>query len=503
MLDASLGGAALGSTRTSLPLGLGADLAHRDALLIANAGQTNLDPGGGGADATITSQPTTRSIFLDARHDFGGGFVAFANLLDTRNTGRTVGSAQEQNYTTLPAADPLNPFQQEIAIAIPASALTTTTVNRIESTRYTLGLIAPLPAGWRANIEYNGGTGRSRFRSVMVVQGSGPYDPVTGKFGGGLPILDPLGDWASYLAALSAYLFDDKQLGPRKNHFDDATLRIAGPVATLPGGPLTLTLLGEARREVTARSAIYYGEPPYQNPSIYPRLEARVFSLYGEMRVPLVGDHGRLSGLELQLAVRQDWTRTILPGSKLLFGADLPPFVARSGTPAYTLGARFSPLPGLLVRSSVGTGSLPPTANQIGRVTDIGVDYRGDPRRGGRTIGSEGAVKFLNAGNPDLVPERARSYLIGVVVTPAGDHGARLSIDYTRINKRNEIQSFPYFDVDTLILEEVKYPRRVIRGPLTAADKALGFSGGPIQTLDFSLLNLGRTRIDAIDVTLD
>ncbi|TRW14407.1 TonB-dependent receptor [Glacieibacterium frigidum] len=464
VFNADRGGAALGSTRTTLPLGLDDDPARRDALLLANAGMTQLDPGGGGAKATITSQPETRAIFLDARHDFGGGFIAFGNFLDTRNTGRTVAGVQSNPFTSsLSASDPRNPFQQEIFVTEP-SDFTVNSVNRIEVRRYTLGLIAPLPGGWRANIEYSGGGAKSRFE-----QNAGT----------------------------------ETLLGPRRNRFDDGTLRVAGPVATLPGGPLTLSFLGEARRIVTEASELAQTFDTFSFSSDYPRLEQRVLSLYGEARAPLLGARGFLSELEFQLAVRQDWTRTILPGSKTLFGTELPPFITFSGTPAYTVGTRFSPLPGLLVRASIGTGSLPPTANQIGRFTAVGEDYRGDPRRGGRTIGSEGAVTFLDGGNPDLLPERARSFLFGVVVTPAGDHGPRLSIDYTRINKRNEIQSFPFFDVDTLIAEEAKYPRRVIRGPLTAADRALGFTGGPIQTLDFSLLNLGRTRIDAVDVTLD
>ena len=503
VLDASRGGAALGSNRTLLPLGLDGDPARRDALLIANAGQTDLDPGGGGAAATIAAQPTTRAVFLDARHDFGGGFVAFANVLDTRNVSRTLLSSQTNYYTVLPAADARNPFQQEIVIAPPLRSVVTNVTSRIEVQRYTFGLIAPLPAGWRANVEYNGGGASYRYQSTTTMLGSGPYDPATGQFGGGLPVLDPFGSWAGFLAALPAYETDEVFLSPRRNHFNDGTLRVAGPVATLPGGPLTLTFLGEGRREVTASTEQVVHAGSYSSLSGYPRLELRVLSLYGEARVPLVGARGPFSGLEFQLAVRQDWTRTILPGSKTLFATEMPPFIAHSGTPAYTVGARFSPLPGVLLRGSISTGSLPPTSNQLGRVTNVGESYLGDAKRGGRRIGSEGAITQIDGGNPDLRPERSRSFLFGVVVTPAGDRGPRLSVDYTHINKRGEIQSFPYGDVEGVLAQEATFPERVIRGPLTPADKALGFTGGPIQVVNLGLLNLGRTRIDALDITLD
>lgn len=503
VLDAVRGGTVLGSTRTSLPLGLGTDLARRDALLVANAGTTNLDPGGSGAAATIASQPTTRSAFLDARHDFGGDVVAFANFLHTRNVGRSVLSPQAMYYQSYAAADPRNPFQQDVVVAVPVPSAAYRQTNRIEVTRYTAGLIVPLPAQWRANIEYSGGGAKSRIEIVTTTLGSGPYDRATGRYGVGLPVLDPFGDWSAFLKALPSYLESDTLLGPRKNHFNDGTLRVAGPVATLPGGPMTLSFLGEGRREVTAASKLIRRNGDFQFSSDYPRLELRVLSLYGEARVPLVGAHGLFSGLEVQLAVRQDWTRTILPGSKTLFGSTLPPFIARSGIPAYTAGARFSPLPGILLRGSVSTGSLPPAANQIGRFTGVGEFYIGDPKRGGRRVGSEGPVTSFDGGNPDLRPERARSYLFGIVVTPAGDHGPRLSVDYTRINKRGEIQPFGFGDVEGALAQEALYPQRVIRSPLTEADKALGFTGGRIETVDLSLLNLGRSRIDALDVTLD
>lgn len=500
VLDESQGGTALGAGRTFIPRGLDGDTATRNQLFLANAGQTQLDPGSG---TTITSRPEIRSIFADVRHDFGGDIVGFANILSNRNIGRSSLGSQSSFFGNLPASSPLNPFQQDIGIATALPGSVSNLTTRITTMRYTIGLVAPLPSRWKANLEYNGGKGTSRYTTRSRQATSELYDTIFNGPLPGRPAIDPLGNWADYIAAASSYTEAVSARAPRTTKFDDATLRVAGPIAALPGGPLTLTLLGEARREVSKKSVTTDSFIGVQYQRNYPRNAVSVLSVYGEARVPLVGDHGFFRGLEFQLAARQDWVRTSLPAEPPRRGDPPVLFVSRTDSLAYTAGARFSPLPGILLRASAGTGSLPPSPSQIIQATIVGDDFRRDPKRGDRQIGSEAPVTFLYGGNPKLRPERARSYLVGVVATPAGDLGPRLSIDYTRIIKRGEIQVFPLGDVDALLASEALYPSRVVRGPLTPADAAQGFTAGPIKTLDFGLLNLGRTRIDAVDFTVD
>ena len=63
--------------------------------------------------------------------------------------------------------------------------------------------------------------------------------------------------------------------------------------------------------------------------------------------------------------------------------------------------------------------------------------------------------------------------------------------------------AFPETTVQGLLANEALYPGRVSRGPLTPSDAALGFTAGPVTRLDFTLISIGRTRIDAVDITLD
>lgn len=505
-LRAAYGGTALGSTFTTLPLTPGLDLAQRNALLVANAGTTTLDlsPGINGEQASIAAAPSARSIFVNARHDFGG-VVAFVDLFDSRNHGRLGSTGQRTSLNPLGPDQPNNPFQQAIILAVPLDPLGFDGDVLIKTRRYTAGLIVPLPGGWRANVEYGGGRARNRTDLTNAFLANGFYPAFAlGQPLPGLPPLDPFGDFTQFQAALQAYAVSSSQKSDQSNKFRDANLRVAGNLVDLPGGPATLTLLAEQRREKVEASQFaltLQGSPT--GSLLLPRVVQRAESLYGEARLPVAGDGGLLSRLELQLAVRQDWTHITLPGAVTFFETDSPPFTKARDTTLYTAGARFSPLPDVILRASVATGALPPATSQLGSRQFTFTDSTTDPKRGNRRIGTETTLTTISGGSPDLKPERARSLSVGLIASPFGSDGPRLSLDFTRIDKRDEIVTFPANTAARLIALEAQYPDRVTRAPLSDADRALGFSAGPITGLDFRNINLGRTRIDAIDATLD
>ena len=507
VLKPEFGGNALGSTFTTLPLGSNLDVAARNAALVANAGTTNFDlpPSTGGRQASIASTPTVRSLFFNTRHNFGGGIEAFVDVIASRNRGHLEAQGQVTASSPVLADNPNNPFNQEIRLAVPLGQYGVESEVLNETLRYTAGVIVPLPFDWRASAEYGGGRARTRVDGTSSIVGNGFVQafsygsPLTGS-----PPLDPLGDWTRFQTALQAYAVETGQLTAPTNAFRDLNVRVAGPVIDLPGGPLNLTLLAEERRESVKASkfVLSFGGQPSATLNV-PRIAQRVRSIYGEARLPLTDRFGPLSKLELQLAVRRDWTRVTLPGAATFVEVDPPPFSRTRGTTLYTAGARFTPLPGVVLRGSTATGALPPATSQIGSRQSSGSIKVPDPRRGGRQIGTETTLTSVSGGSPDLKPERARSISAGMVLTPLGLGGPRLSLDFTRILKRNEIVPFPNNTAASLVPNELLYPDRVIRGPLSDADRALGFTGGPIQRLDYTDINLGRTRIDSVDLAFD
>jgi hypothetical protein len=207
--------------------------------------------------------------------------------------------------------------------------------------------------------------------------------------------------------------------------------------------------------------------------------------------------------MELQLALRQDWTRSTLPGAATIFERDPPPFAAANRTTLYTLGARVSPFPALTLRGSTATGALPPATSQIGSRKFVGTAGARDPQRGDRVVGTETDATFITGGRPDLRPERSRSISIGLIVTPDGDRGPRLSVDFTRITKSDEIVPLLGGDAGRLLASEASFPGRVTRASLSDTDRAAGFTAGPVTQMDLTTINLGTTRVDALDIAFD
>src|SRR5262249_31950862 len=122
-----------------------------------------------------------------------------------------------------------------------------------------------------------------------------------------------------------------------------------------------------------------------------------------------------------------------------------------------------------------------------------------DPRRGNTPVG---VVTTVLGGDPDLQPEESESYSAGLIFLPHFLAGLRLSADYTRIEKTNEIGQLPG-GVLGLLQREAEFPDRVVRGSLTTADQQLGYTGGPISVLKQTVLNLSRTNVEAWDFQVD
>jgi outer membrane receptor protein involved in Fe transport len=174
----------------------------------------------------------------------------------------------------------------------------------------------------------------------------------------------------------------------------------------------------------------------------------------------------------------------------------------------YTLGAKFYPVPNVMFRASVATGEQYPTIGQLTalrRLVTPGesiIQGTPDPKRGNQQIGGGAAVLFLFGGNPELRSERAVTVTAGAVINPAAVSGPRVSVDYSRIDRRGEIVRFPLSPA-VLLAREGDFEGRVARSPLSAADAQLGYTAGEVITVDIRSANDGRTIAEAVDVELD
>jgi outer membrane receptor protein involved in Fe transport len=505
-LKPGYGGASLGSTFSFLPLGYGGLTADGGSRLSANAGMLPTM----GSPSSLESNPTVTSLLFNVRHHFSDAVEAYLDVIDLQNNGHA--DASRSVSAGLSATAPNNPFNQYVNLIFPLPGFDASITTRTHMLRVSSGLILSLPFGWKADVDYSGGIASQDTRLSGSTVSDDFYASIYSGTAGanGRPALNPLGDWASFMSALQAYRLPTAEHIPLTNHLADGSLRLAGPIAQLPAGPVTLSLLAEERQEdvsaSTSSSTNLVSDGTQSTPT--PRLRQGVSSLYGELRAPLTPTNSSflpLRGLEGQLAIRYDSNTTVLPANLAAEALNATFVTARQSAVVYTAGLKIQPLPALMLRSSVATGVLPPAIDQLGATIGsvYGVSLGADPERGGREIGSEQPITVLSGGSTSLQPEDSRSISVGAVIEPGGSGGPRLSIDFTRIDKTHEISEAYDFNVGYFLSHVAAYPGRVVRAPLTPADAALGFTGGVITQIDTTSLNIGSTVVETLDLGLD
>ncbi|WP_420137068.1 TonB-dependent receptor [Sphingomonas sp.] len=512
----AVGGATLGSAFTSLPIGYGGVATDGVATLTARAGQaqSGLAPDGSGVMRSINSDTAATSLLLNVRHHFGENVEAFIDLIGWNNDGRAREGPVYGQIATVLASAPNNPFAQPVLVTLPLPGDETLVRNRLRTARLAAGLVVQLPRAWKADVNVTLGSVRNVIdRASSFLSTDFNLAIMSGTPGpGGKPTPDPFGNWDNFVAALHAYekIPNDERVVIR-DRFYDASLRLAGPLATTKAGEIYLTLLAEGRREKMPVGKRWLGDGPA---FLYPSFTQTVGSLYGEVRAPVVARDASLAalrGLELQLAVRYDDNRTSVPkepGSyvpDILFEAPAH-LKARQAAAAYTAGLRAFPQSHVMVRASISTGILPPTPQQLLSESyriDFPYGLAIDPRRGDRVVGSEAPFTLYEGGSVRLRPERARSLSAGIVINPEGGNRTRLSLDFTHIDKHGEIVRLHPGRPDYFLANEALYPDRVVRAALTPADAALGFTGGVVTQVDTTAFNIGHTIIDALDISVN
>lgn len=516
------GGVNLDAATTFAPASYVGVATDSGAVFLANAGRldTSLSPDAAGARRGLLSQRETASVIGSVRQRFGSAIEAYADVLMMRNEGRSVVPQDTLQIIGVSAGAPNNPFQQPVIVTIAMPGLDPVGRNLIETTRASTGVIADLPHGWKLNADYS--TGESRIDVVLDAKAV-TLDYYLGLASGQI---DPLGGQQAFLSAITAAMVDGRTTLTQSNHFRNRALRLAGPILDLDGGALSLTLTAEDRRErvppavvhIPARGVI----PPLDVPIEGLVQSARQY--YGELRAPLTdrytGPVG-LKGLEFQLALRREETRQG-PPTEAPVGGSVGEVTERSSQSStlYTTGFKVFPLDWLMVRASASSGLVPPVADQLGSAvihyTSDPAAYAAstgrtvflpaasqptDPRRGGEALGLVGVYDLLSGGTLTLKPERARSLSAGLVLTPLSR--LRISVDYTRIEKRREIFRFHTGDMTYFLEHEDQFPDRVKRAALTDADRAKGYSGGVVTAVDTTSFNIGRTLVEAVDVQGD
>ncbi len=512
-------GTQLNSPHTFVPVGYAGPAADGGSALVANAGRYNLELPRDllGAEQSLLNNPQVSSASLSLRRAFGERIDAYSDFSWLDNRGRTYFAGGIATSVTLPANAPNNPFDSAINVSFPAPGLSFLRDTGSETLRGTAGLIVRLPRRWSAAADYVWSRSRSSFLSTSPALGdpdgaAGPGIAATAALASGaLNVVRDLNafplDYTPYLMPSPNFIF-----GPADTIMQDATLRLSGPVMTLPAGPLTLSAFIERREEeartmfrdsITATGATFS--------VLWPGRSQTVQSYYLESQVPLISatqGYRAARTFDLQASIRHDRYLTDSPNPAVaVVPSRAGPYPALTyvdnevTATKFTLGLRYSPVEDVVLRASFGTGFLPPSINQIVSIPGgiSGVQTLIDPKRGGISA-TVPAFSFVSGGNAGLIAEDSESWSAGAIFTPRLLLGLRVSLDYTRITKTNEIADFVF---QALLDLEDSFPGRVTRAAVTAGDAALGYTGGVITEIDISFANIAATRLEAYDMQAD
>jgi len=520
------GGGRLSSYYTSVPAGYRGVALDGVAPLVANAGSYSLDlsdnavANGGRSALLYGTQQASASLAM--RRDFNDWLKIYGELAYTRSTSIAQGAAIPSSILLLPNA-PNNPFTTPVFVTVPfPNGAGATNRNLAETYRGVVGAIVKLPAEWQAVADV------SRMRSTNSGTLSNPTITSAGLNSFRFGAQDILRDVRNVTDF--TYAVDDLPWSvlftPERNDILNLSLRLAGPLpVTLPGGRPTATISVERSDQDRAETLRAQNSFDYGSVDVVPFGEQRIDAVYGEINIPLIGGTHTLPLVrELLVTISARHERFVQSGSpedNCFFDFDyLPTTDIRSLCPTTrpsatlrdshtdpTFSARWRPAAGITVRGSYATGYLAPRISQLVRREAPQIYANAlDPERGNTNFGTQDpfdpAYYYLPGfvgGNNELKPETSKTLTAGVIFQPPFVPGLRLSVDWTRIEKRNN-----YYDPSQLLVPEGdpaaqaafeaflrQYPDRVIRGP--ASD---GFAVGPITSIDVSLANLvGSTSV--------
>jgi iron complex outermembrane receptor protein len=522
VLKPQYGGTTLSSAITFVPVGYAGISSDNAAALVANAGRYNLtipnDTFGAQSQLLALDSPL-RSLGFSVRQKITPWLEGYADYGLSSHQGTSWNLAGTQGSATIAANAPNNPFTTAISVGFPLPGVVGVSTSKFQYTRISSGLVAKLPGGWQAALDYTWGRVRVRQYYASTRLGdpdeTGPGISATAAFANGaLDVLRDINarplDYTPYRMspAVSSYEISDYS-----GITQSATARASGPVFRLPAGDIVVS--GSAdwtddrnpesflRSDGTSNTLLTY--------TLSPETSVTKRSAYAEMRVPVLAPRAGMTQplLELQVAGRYDASRahtyldTVLPTAQGANGPYTPvTYLTRNfSATSYTAGLRFAPLPDFTLRASAGTGFLAPARSQMNagipvpNFTPVVID----PKRGGIS-GSIVIPDYKVGGNPNLRPELSESISAGAIFTPRFVPGFRLSVDYTKIDKTDEITSLlpqlAFFYEDSL-------PGVITRAPLTPADQALGYTGGVVTAMDIRSVNFAQRKVEAVDLQAD
>jgi iron complex outermembrane receptor protein len=205
-----------------------------------------------------------------------------------------------------------------------------------------------------------------------------------------------------------------------RTRLDVVNAQMDGSLFEMPGGNVRIAFGGEHRVEYTFTDLI---TGPIAAPvSVNDDGSRNVDAAFAELFVPIVGAGNASAGIEklnLSLALRYEHYSD--------FGSTTNP----------KFGVTYQPFQGLTIKGTYGTSFRAPTFTEVSTIAGgAGLYFDTLPGPGGVNVQGIG----IAGGNPNLKPEKAKTWSFGVEVAPPEFNGFVASLNYFRIDYTDQIQ---------------------------------------------------------------
>lgn len=414
---------------------------------------------------------------------------------------RTVGNRGYNVFAgnlKLAAGSAFNPFGQDVDVSLNeiAPALGEDySESRTNFSSVVFGLMARLPADWRASLDTQYG------RSVTEYRGLAGADPVRWQQLVDAGLYNPLRDTQVHGPPPEFYDRVLQYYGSRGRFvtlgdYDvlDTALRITNQSLALPTGTGAVNFGGDYRRN---HLAPYTAEQTYgdgtlaDTPVHYSGRTLQRLSVFGEMQAPLLPSRwlpGWVRDIQADVAARYIAAAT-----------------AQETNVAPTGGLKIDLAGGFSLRGTLATSNRLPPPNLSGTATappvpggggggDVSYTTVHDPLRNNET---NTQVLASDALNPSLRPESAVTRTLGLVFQRGQVHQFRATVDFVDTQKSGELS---YLDAQNVVNLETLLPGRVTRAPPAPGDPA---GAGPITNVLTGNFNLAYRHSQDWSTSLD
>jgi iron complex outermembrane receptor protein len=432
----------------------------------------------------ITPHTQREGALLSAHYDVAESMELFTEVLFSHQHVRYQAGPQisgsQSSGGTLAAANPYNPFGQDVNVSFAYPGTGSVAVQSTSLIRPLIGVRGAFLSDW--HYEATAYLSRDQFHDVSVFTDSqlisnalASSDPATAlnPFASGVPGTPQL------LSSLINPAVDTTRVT-----YDDRTVSVQGflrgPVLQLPAGALQAVMGGEYsqdKQDTTENLGTFIAPPR--------RLQRNTYAVFSEARIPLQAAVAPAPGgerLALTLAGRYDHSNDY------------------GGKATWQSGLLWRATDTLSFRGGYGLSYQAPQLLQISGSQNVfvlnGLGGVTDPFRGNQVISYP--LRVVAGPNFNLKPETGDAFTLGLQYSSQALPGLQTSLTWYDLKISNYIgieQS------ETIVANPDLFPGAVVRAPPTAQDQQQGFLG-VITQFNNLFYNFGDLRVSGFDADI-